>query len=66
MTKFDPYSAQLESYPSESVVFEREKASITSYEEGWDEWDGPIWPWKQDNEKVKFREVTSGTLGLKS
>lgn len=25
-------------------AFEREKAAITSYEEGWDRWDGPIWP----------------------
>jgi hypothetical protein len=24
--------------------FEREKAAITSYEEGWDRWDGPVWP----------------------
>ncbi|KAF2006607.1 hypothetical protein P154DRAFT_559129 [Amniculicola lignicola CBS 123094] len=24
--------------------FEREKAAITSYEEGWDSWDGPVWP----------------------
>lgn len=26
------------------VAFEREKAAITSYEEGWDRWDGPVWP----------------------
>ncbi|EOA91307.1 hypothetical protein ACJQWK_03717 [Exserohilum turcicum] len=25
-------------------AFEREKAAITSYEDGWDRWDGPIWP----------------------
>ena len=25
-------------------AFEREKAAITCYEEGWDRWDGPIWP----------------------
>ncbi|KAF2471029.1 uncharacterized protein BDR25DRAFT_303580 [Lindgomyces ingoldianus] len=24
--------------------FEQEKAHITSYEEGWDRWDGPMWP----------------------
>ncbi|KAF2182564.1 hypothetical protein K469DRAFT_711742, partial [Zopfia rhizophila CBS 207.26] len=24
--------------------FEREKAQIASYEEGWDRWDGPMWP----------------------
>jgi hypothetical protein len=29
--------------PAEEA-FEREKAAITSYEEGWDRWDGPIWP----------------------
>jgi hypothetical protein len=26
------------------LAFEREKAAITSYEEGWDRWDGPIYP----------------------
>lgn len=62
MTKFDPYTAQLESDPSDSAAFEREKASIISYEDGWDEWDGPIWPWKQNNEKVKFQDVGSGML----
>ncbi|USP79303.1 hypothetical protein yc1106_06577 [Curvularia clavata] len=25
-------------------AFEREKAAIISYEDGWDRWDGPIWP----------------------
>lgn len=25
-------------------AFEREKAAIVSYEEGWDRWDGPVWP----------------------
>ncbi|KAJ4366294.1 hypothetical protein N0V83_007930 [Neocucurbitaria cava] len=27
-----------------TAAFEREKAAITSYEEGWDRWDGPVWP----------------------
>ena len=26
------------------LAFELEKAAITSYEEGWDRWDGPIYP----------------------
>ncbi|KAL1795324.1 hypothetical protein ACET3X_007140 [Alternaria dauci] len=26
------------------IAFELEKAAITSYEEGWDRWDGPIYP----------------------
>ncbi|MBO1765081.1 hypothetical protein JQN64_28330, partial [Escherichia coli] len=25
-------------------AFEREKAAIISYEDGWDRWDGPVWP----------------------
>ena len=25
-------------------AFEREKAAIVSYEDGWDRWDGPVWP----------------------
>jgi hypothetical protein len=29
--------------------FEKEKAAIKSYEDGWDEWDGPIWPWRETN-----------------
>jgi hypothetical protein len=55
---FDPYtptlyseSRNIMSAPVEITpmtvaeeAFEREKAAITSYEEGWDRWDGPIWP----------------------
>ncbi|KAG9188026.1 hypothetical protein G6011_01949 [Alternaria panax] len=26
------------------IAFELEKSAITSYEEGWDRWDGPIYP----------------------
>jgi|TARA_R110002003_G_scaffold54_7_gene4726 hypothetical protein len=29
---------------TEEAAYEREKAAITSYEAGWDRWDGPIWP----------------------
>ncbi|XP_014558316.1 hypothetical protein COCVIDRAFT_94923 [Bipolaris victoriae FI3] len=29
---------------AEDAAFELEKASITSYEQGWDRWDGPVWP----------------------
>ncbi|KAF2713547.1 hypothetical protein K504DRAFT_462057 [Pleomassaria siparia CBS 279.74] len=32
-----------EHHPAEAA-FEREKAAIKSYEEGWDRWDGPVWP----------------------
>jgi len=28
------------------AAYELEKASIKSYEDGWDNWDGPVWPWK--------------------
>lgn len=55
MVAYDPYTAQqtleMNSKPVETKklspaeeAFEREKAAITSYEEGWDRWDGPIWP----------------------
>ncbi|OCL10232.1 hypothetical protein AOQ84DRAFT_375096 [Glonium stellatum] len=30
-------------------LFEKEKAAIKSYEDGWDDWDGPIWPWRETN-----------------
>jgi len=26
------------------AAYEQEKAAIKSYEDGWDRWDGPIWP----------------------
>lgn len=29
--------------------YEKDKAALTSYEEGWDRWDGPIWPWRRTN-----------------
>jgi hypothetical protein len=29
---------------AEQRAFELEKAAVTSYEEGWDRWDGPIYP----------------------
>ncbi|KAF2121855.1 hypothetical protein BDV96DRAFT_593816 [Lophiotrema nucula] len=29
--------------------YEKEKASIKAYEDGWDRWDGPIWPWRHTN-----------------
>ncbi|KAF2493847.1 hypothetical protein BU16DRAFT_562809 [Lophium mytilinum] len=51
MTNFDPYSAQKAAEATccartaaEKAAFAREEAAITSYEEGWDDWDGPIWP----------------------
>ncbi|KAF2084590.1 hypothetical protein K490DRAFT_59556 [Saccharata proteae CBS 121410] len=28
------------------AAFEAEKAAITSYEENWDSWDGPVWPYR--------------------
>jgi hypothetical protein len=30
--------------PSKITQSEAEHAAITSYEEGWDRWDGPMWP----------------------
>lgn len=27
-------------------AYEMEKASIKGYEEGWDRWDGPVWPYR--------------------
>jgi len=35
---------QLTATTAADLDFEREKAAITSYEEGWDRWDGPIYP----------------------
>jgi len=32
-----------------SEQYEKEQAAIKSYEEGWDRWDGPIWPWRETN-----------------
>lgn len=60
MTKYDPYTAQIISSPTQDQEeFEREKAAIHAYEDGWDEWDGPIYPWRQP--QVKFHdEATFG------
>jgi hypothetical protein len=61
MTKYDSNTAQITS-TSTSEAFEREKAAITSYEEGWDEWDGPIWPWRQSHiEIIELKEAQPGT-----
>ena len=38
----------MDSYRDE--LFEKEKTAIKSYEEGWDDWDGPIWPWRETNQ----------------
>ena len=37
-------TAQLTAMTAADLAFEREKAAISSYEEGWDRWDGPIYP----------------------
>ena len=29
---------------AETEAFERELAALTAYEDGWDRWDGPVWP----------------------
>lgn len=29
---------------AEEIAFKAEHDAITSYEEGWDNWDGPQWP----------------------
>jgi hypothetical protein len=58
MVSFDPYTAQQQSQQpiimttlkikplptAAETAFELEKSQITSYEEGWDRWDGPVWP----------------------
>lgn len=58
MPCYDPYSTELYSESRTALAapsrltainaaeqaFEREKAAITSYEQGWDRWDGPVWP----------------------
>ncbi|KAK7710541.1 hypothetical protein SLS57_008308 [Botryosphaeria dothidea] len=33
----------------DNAAFEAEKAAITSYEENWDSWDGPVWDWRSTN-----------------
>jgi hypothetical protein len=52
MVSSNPYKSTTmpASAPSKSVqateteAFERELAALTAYEDGWDRWDGPIWP----------------------
>jgi hypothetical protein len=52
MVSSHPYNSTImsASAPSKSVqateteAFERELAALTAYEDGWDRWDGPIWP----------------------
>jgi hypothetical protein len=52
MVSSNPYNSTTmsASAPSKSVqateteAFERELAALTAYEDGWDRWDGPIWP----------------------
>ncbi|CAN9153355.1 unnamed protein product [Alternaria alternata] len=31
-------------HSAEELAFKAEHDAITSYEEGWDDWDGPQWP----------------------
>lgn len=60
MTKFDLYNTRITSTLA-SEGLEREKAAITSYEDGWDEWDGPIWPWRETStEKIELKDVHAG------
>ncbi|KAF2196198.1 hypothetical protein GQ43DRAFT_445340, partial [Delitschia confertaspora ATCC 74209] len=48
-----PTTPPTKALASESIfsgpAFEAEKAAITSYEDGWDRWDGPVYPYKQRN-----------------
>jgi hypothetical protein len=46
----NPFMSQLKANGKPAETFEEEKSHIISYEDGWDEWDGPIWPYKE----VKF------------
>jgi hypothetical protein len=49
---YNPYNSHTmpSSTPSKSLqaaeteAFERELAALTAYEDGWDRWDGPVWP----------------------
>lgn len=41
-------------------ALELEKEGITSYEDGWDEWDGPIWPWREDCTETTLKEAHPG------
>jgi hypothetical protein len=45
---------------SDTEAYEREKAAITSYEDGWDAWDGPVWPWRQTNISATQEEHFDG------
>jgi hypothetical protein len=52
MVSYNPYnfttmpaSASSKSVQAaETEAFERELAALTAYEDGWDRWDGPVWP----------------------
>jgi hypothetical protein len=46
-----------------SEQYEKDKAAITSYEDGIDGWDGPIWPWRttgNSEAQLNFEEEWQG------
>lgn len=43
-------------------AFEREKAAVTSYEQGWDRWDGPVWP--VGYAQCRMRKFSTGSSSL--
>ncbi|KKY20207.1 hypothetical protein UCDDS831_g05008 [Diplodia seriata] len=46
----------------DTAAFEAEKAAITSYEENWDSWDGPVWDWRSTNKPEVVANKTLETL----
>lgn len=44
-------------------LFEKEKAAIKSYEGGWDDWDGPIWPWRETNQPQAQQKLENAYQG---
>ncbi|KAF4305371.1 hypothetical protein GTA08_BOTSDO06531 [Botryosphaeria dothidea] len=46
------------------AAWEAEKAAIVSYEDGWDRWDGPIWPWRETNKPASQQKKENNTTTL--
>lgn len=51
----------MDSYRDE--LFEKEKTAIKSYEDGWDDWDGPIWPWRETNQPQAQQKLENAYQG---
>ncbi|KAK0609860.1 hypothetical protein DIS24_g12181 [Lasiodiplodia hormozganensis] len=46
------------------AAWEAEKAAIVSYEDGWDRWDGPIWPWRETNKPMSQQKKENNNSNL--